>query len=167
MRLLNKIGLLAMISLCGCANYNVQQSGTTSKTLQASYPVYVVLSAENYLQQNQQVQAAFEKALSKRGVSVFAGETRLRESAAFALAQRLKLGYVLYPEVTKWEDHNTPWSTIRDKVNISVKVIEMGSGRLISQNVLEGKSTFWTMKNTAPDVIFPGLVSQYVGTLYE
>ena len=166
MRLLHKIGLFALIGLCGCASYNVQKTETGAKNLNRSEFVYLALASGGNAEQNKQVQAAFEKALSDQGVSVYAGRTLLSQAAVFALAKKMDNGYVLYSEIVKWEDHNTPWSTIRDKVSISVKVIEAGSGKILARDVLEGKSTFCTMKNTAPEAILPELVSQYVETLY-
>lgn len=151
-----------LIALAGCAGYHV-------KTVQAAAPtpspvrfVYIAMADGAYASGQGALQQAFLQAFKARGVRGQAGSAVLTEQAARTLARRLKTGYVLYPVITRWEDHNTPYSTLRDRVSVSVKVFQAPSGRLADARELEGKGPFWTFKNTTPDIILPGLAQQYV-----
>ncbi len=161
------LSAMLIASLTGCASYQVTTKNSRSVPLDSNRPVYIALTQGEYPQENQETQNTFVQEWRSYSKQVIPLKTPSSLREAIKKAQLLGEGYLVYPLVKQWEDHNTPWSTIRDKVQISVVLIDIKSGRILDKSVLNGKSTTWTMKNTTPSIILPNLVNRYIEPLYK
>lgn len=159
-------GILFFIML-GCASYSVNISPTKTLLLNREYPVYITLGQGQFTQENRELQEVLKSSFGLYSSQVLMGGIPLSLQAAFKLAQTMRSGYLVYPTIEKWEDHNTPWSTIRDKVVVQIILIDAQNMRVLNKSKLEGKSTTWTMKNDTPAAILPELIKQYVDGLYK
>ncbi len=153
--------------LLGCASYQVNSSQAVSANLEKNELVYIALTPGDFASENKQAQAALKTALSAQSVRAIVGNYPLSLNSALGVAQRIKAGYLMQVAVKKWEDHNTPWSTIRDKVVLEVVVMDTANKGVVRRDIVDGKSTTWTFKNNTPDVILPDMMQQYVEGLYK
>ena len=159
--------LLSAFILCGCASYQIDSGHGHMPYLEAGQPVYVAWASGTWLGENKALQKAFVQAFSSHTKKALSGRRPLSLDEAFALAQYLGKGYLVYPQIIKWEDNNTPWSTIRDKVSAEVIIVDMASMRVMSKHTLNGTGSMWSLKNLPPDIVLPELAQKYVTTLYK
>ena len=161
------LSAMLIASLTGCASYQVTTKNPRSVSLDSNRPVYIALTQGEYPQENQETQNTFVQEWKSYAVQVIPLGSSSSLTQSIQTAKALGDGYLVYPEVEQWEDHNTPWSTIRDKIQVSVVLIDIKSGQILDKSVLNGKSTTWTMKNTSPSIILPNLVNHYIEPLYK
>lgn len=161
------LSAMLIASLTGCASYQVTSKNPRTISLNSDQPIYIALAPGKYTQENKELQNAFVQGWGFYSTQVIPLKTPSSLVQAFQKTQVLGDGYLVYPIVEEWEDHNTPWTTIRDKVQISVVLIDIKRGRILDKSVLNGKSTTWTMKNTSPSIILPNLVNRYIEPLYK
>lgn len=160
------IVLIAVISCAACSTTQVK-STRRAPNLSRNLPVYVAVGKDKFPAENRQVQQFFVQALSPYLHPVFTAKKPLDLVYMGQVAQVLKTGYMVYPEILQWEDHNTPWTTVRDKVSIRITLIDAKSQRILYKEVVSGKSSLWRMRNEKPDVVAQELIEKFVTEIYE
>ena len=75
-------------------------------------------------------------------------------------------GYFVVPEILHWQDRNTEWSGIPDRVEIKIVVTHSQSGTVIASVVIAGKSKWATFGGDHPQDLLPEPIRQYVDGLY-
>ncbi len=75
-------------------------------------------------------------------------------------------GYIVVPTITHWEHRATAWSGLPSRASIKLVVFDAQNGKEISSNVIEGKSASFTLLATSPEELLPGLIDNYVDSLY-
>ena len=167
MRIIKTVVLL-IVSVCvlGCAGHQIDTKAKQPLRLDLSKPIYVAWADGEYQEENKEVQIQFKEALLPYAEQVFAGTRPLPLNSAFKLAQNLKEGYVIYPQITFWQDNNTPWTTKRDRVNVEIVLVDANSMQVIAKTTLQGKSSSFVFKNDTPAAILPQLAEAYVNNLY-
>ena len=148
--------------LAGCATAPVVSSDKPLPQLVQGQPVYVAIGQDNFPDENKQVQRLFVEAFTPYMKPIFQSQRPLSFMYMTKIADILKTGYIIYPEITQWEDHNTPWTTVRDKVTLRVTIIDAKSQRILFKDNLSGKSSLWRTRNEKPDVVANDLVNRFV-----
>ena len=74
--------------------------------------------------------------------------------------------YFVVPEILQWEDRNTEWSGIKDKLEIKVTVYDARHGKELSTTIISGKSKWMTSGGDHPQDLLPEPIGQYVESLY-
>ena len=88
--------------------------------------------------------------------------TEAKKNAADIHAQIL-----VYPVITHWEDRNTPWSGLRDKVRINVQVYDIGTCAMIDKTSLYATNRWLALVNAAPSNLLKKIIWPYVERLYR
>jgi hypothetical protein len=73
--------------------------------------------------------------------------------------------YYVVPEILHWEDRNTEWSGIPDRVEVKLVVYDSAKKEVASV-VISGKSKWATFGGDHPQDLLPAPMSQYVESLY-
>lgn len=120
-----------------------------------------------YAYSGQQVQHAFFESLSRFGAEVVLGETFQSIEDAKKQAQKVQAQILIYPIITHWEDRNTPWSGMRDKVRINVQVYSVADNKLIDKSSLYATNRWIALVNAAPANLLKKIVPSYVENLYQ
>lgn len=163
---MKKILCVVSLFLWGCAIGPVLKNAENIPTLAANRSVYVAQGQGSFSRENAQVQRMFAEALAPYTAQVFQSTGTVSFEQIATKAETLKNGYIFYIDVLQWEDHNTPWTTIRDKVTLHVSIIEVPSQRIVFDQPLQGKSELGFHNNT-PDVLAKQLVSKFVNKLFQ
>jgi hypothetical protein len=74
--------------------------------------------------------------------------------------------YIVIPTITHWEHRATAWSGLPSRASIKLTILDAQSGKEISSTVVEGKSASFTFLATSPEDLLPGLIDNYVDSLY-
>ena len=74
--------------------------------------------------------------------------------------------YFVVPQILQWEDRNTEWSGLPDRIEIKFVVIgAQGSGEIAS-TIISGKSKWATFGGDHPQDLLPEPIKQFVDGLY-
>ena len=76
-----------------------------------------------------------------------------------------KYSYYVVPEILHWEDRNTEWSGLPDRVEVRLVVYDNVQKELASV-VVSGKSKWATLGGDHPEDLLPEPFRQYVESLY-
>jgi hypothetical protein len=74
--------------------------------------------------------------------------------------------YLVVPEILHWEDRNTEWSGIPDRVEIKLVISNARSKVQLASIVILGKSKWATFGGDHPQDLLPHPIKQFVDSLY-
>ena len=74
--------------------------------------------------------------------------------------------YYVIREILHWEDRNTEWSGIKDKIEVKVSIYEGQSWKELASTVISGKSKWATFGGDHPQDLLPEPLMEYVESLY-
>jgi hypothetical protein len=74
--------------------------------------------------------------------------------------------YYVIPEILHWEDRNTEWSGISDKLEIKVSIYEGKSWNELASTIISGKSKWMTFGGDHPQDLLPEPLNKYIESLY-
>ena len=83
---------------------------------------------------------------------------------ALKSAKNKKYVYMIYPEITHWEDRNTAWSGRPSKASIVIRIVDVPSGKIIDSAVINARSSAFRMTDPSPEDALPEPVGQYVNS---
>ena len=161
-------GCCFLLFLGACAhNAPVPAEQLSSTHLLKKQMVYIARVPGSIEEANIPVQKAFVAALTPYTSQLVEGNRPIPSEYLPKIAGAMKTGYIFYPKVTQWEDHNTPWTTLRDKVTIEVLVMDVQSERVVVRRTLSGVSKLWVSRNEKPDVVARDLIVNFINELFE
>jgi len=74
--------------------------------------------------------------------------------------------YFVVPEITHWEDRNTEWSGIPDKIEIKISVFDNKDITPVASVLISGKSKWGTFGGDHPQDLLPEPISKFIKSLY-
>ena len=107
------------------------------------------------------VHSAFARYASNVEVS-----TECSDLDCLIVNQSTTVGYFVVPEILHWEDRNTEWSGIKDKLEIKLAVYDARDGTELSNTIISGKSKWVTFGGDHPQDLLPEPLNKYVESLY-
>lgn len=164
----------AAFLLAGCATADIERIGTASASsavFTAEQKVLVALPKDGVFQNikydysGQQVQQSFFEALSFTTGEVVPAERVMPLEEALAYAGKIGAQVLVYPVITHWEDRNTPWSGLRDKIRITVQVYSVGPNKVLDRTSLYATNRWFSFVNAAPANLLKKIVNPYVRQL--
>lgn len=166
----------ALFLLAGCATADIDRIGTVqaaAPVLSGEQKVLVALPKDGVYQNikydysGQQVQQAFFEALSfEAGNVVLANQVQSLDDS-LAYAGNIGAQVLVYPVITHWEDRNTPWSGLRDKIRVNVQVYSVASGKVLDRTSLYATNRWVSFVNAAPANLLKKVVNPYIKQLYR
>lgn len=173
-RLFTVLAVALFCSACATATVeklNVQNgvplnAGETQK-IYISLPKDGIYQNIKYEYSGQQVQHSFFEAFSRHSDDVILGEKVQNLTEAKKTAADIHAQILVYPVITHWEDRNTPWSGLRDKVRINVQVYDIGTGAMIDKTSLYATNRWLALVNAAPSNLLKKIIWPYVERLYR
>lgn len=165
---------VSVFVFAACATATIDNMGlVTNPKLNNAQKVFVALPQDGvyhnikYAYSGQQVQQAFFETLSQYSMEVVMAESFQSIEDAKKQAQKVQAQILIYPIITHWEDRNTPWSGLRDKVRLNVQVYSVVDNKLIDKSSLYATNRWLTFVNAAPANLLKRIVPPYVGNLYQ
>lgn len=86
---------------------------------------------------------------------------------AFESAKAVGSDYLIYSELVHWEDRATNWSTITDKIKVSIGIYRVSSRKLLDSVMIEGENSSWQFFNNPPQDILPDAIEEYAKKLFR
>ena len=159
---------LALFAAAGCT-VTLQMDPQTAAvpTLATGELIYVAKGKDKFPEETKIVQEFLAEQLTPYASRVFRSQSVVPFAYLSKVADAMQTGYVFYVETLQWEDHNTPWTTVRDKVKLKIIVVDARTQKILYQDTVYGRSTLWTMRNHQPDVVAEDLVKKLVADLFQ
>jgi len=92
------------------------------------------------------VQAALLSIFSE--VEMF--NTKNKEKAIH-LSKRQKVKYLVVPAILHWEDRNTPWSGVADKIEVKIEVFDMKTDKMVNNIIFKANNEWATLSDKPPE----------------
>lgn len=158
------LGLALLLGGCASAPVVQQAQGVH---LDRNQLIYVGQSQSAFPAENATSRQLFARALSGYAQQVFQSKGEIPVTLLPQIAQTMRGGYIFYIDVLQWEDHNTPWTTLRDKVTLRVMIIDVRTEKIVLDEQLKGVSKLWVARNEKPDVVAQDLITNFVNGLFK
>ena len=167
---------LAALLLVGCATANIErlsQPQDARAVLRGNEKVFVALPEDgvfeghHYTDSGKYVQQYFYDNLLRYTDNVVNATKVLSLDEAKAEAKKQNAEILIYPGIVHWEDRNTMWSGIRDKVRINVIVYSLVDNKTLDKTSLYATNAWFTFVQARPQNRLRTIIPPYVKALYE
>lgn len=166
------LGLVIAIFLTGCASTYQREIVTLpsaklerGKAVLIATPKNGIYNTTEYRASGQQTAAAVRAAFARFSDKV-AISSRCASIACLQSDSVNGVTYLVVPEILHWEDRNTEWSGIPDRVEVKLVIFDYRSNAEIASIVISGKSKWMTFGGDHPQDLLPEPIKQYVESLY-
>ncbi len=170
MRHIAIIGLICVVLSACTASYQQRNEYSAgggwmdrSSSVYVSQPMDGRYGTINYHGSGQTVQSVVSSAFS-RYLTRVSGGMRIESDFDEALlsAQDKGADYLVYPTILHWEDRNTVWSSIPDRVEISISIIDTATQDVVERRALKGRSAIVTLVGGTVSDLLPAPVNEFV-----
>lgn len=167
------ISLCVVLVLAGCADTHQLIRGDTSTTkltltdsVFISVPQDGAYGADVYSGSGQSTTQILFSAFAKRTRFATSGRSSQDFAAALQSARQADCQYLVFPTILHWEDRATEWSSIPDRVEVKVEVLDARTESVIASAVIQGKSGLATLGGDHPQDLLPEPIEEFVSSLY-
>lgn len=164
------VSLATLLSACA-ATYKHEVVSAPSAKLERGKAILIATpkngfyESKEYASSGRQAAAATQAAFAR-----FSNQVTISSRCADLTCLQSEGGptyaYYVVPEILHWEDRNTEWSGIPDRVEVKFLVADAKSAKEIASTVISGKSKWATFGGDHPQDLLPAPLKQYVGGLY-
>jgi len=176
MKIINTISLfLSFFVFSSCSSYQIDKyskNNQNTPNLSSSQVIFIALPENGkynnkiYSNSGKDTQQALNLIFSRYSDSVILGEISENLKNTKDIAIQEKADVLVYPTIYNWEDRNTAWSGITDKVTIDVQIISLKDNIVIDKTSLSSHSSWFTFTNEPPQKLLPKMFEEYVKQLY-
>ena len=168
--------LVAALLLVGCATASIEHlsnSQDRGAVLYGGEHVFVslpkdgVFEGHDYTDSGYYVQQYFYDNLLRYTDHIVCATTVLSFEAAKAEARKHNAQILIYPSIVHWEDRNTAWSGLKDKVRINVIVYSLQENKILDKTSLYATNAWLTFVQAAPQNRLKTIIPPYVKALYN
>ena len=106
------------------------------------------------------------QALLANGQKAIAANRREDLDAALVSAQQKGADYLAYSVILHWEDRATEWNFMSDEVRVELELIDVFSGEVQAQTMIEGRSGNATLGGDHPQDLLPEPLNKYFQQLF-
>ncbi|MBW1903633.1 MAG: DUF4823 domain-containing protein [Deltaproteobacteria bacterium] len=176
MRKLSTIGFVVLLLVqFGCTSYRIERTDNSNATqkIDRTGSAYVSVcedgryDAEIYLGSGMATAQVIMNEFLKYLTVVSIGKTQETYDEALKSALYGGYKYFIYPSIEQWEDHATEVTEIRDKLRLTIIVVETLSGEQLDLVMISGKSKFFTVGGDQPQDLLATPIRIYVNSLFE
>jgi hypothetical protein len=168
------LGLL-VLALAGCtASYRIDDiSGAQQVQLDPTHPVYVAVPQDGvygrtvYGGSGQIAAQSISLAFSRHATRIVTAERHVSREQALADARNMGAKYLVWPNITHWEQRATEWSGRPSRMALRIAIVDTENGDQILSTVIEGRSRIMSMTSTSPESLLRDPLANYAQGLYR
>lgn len=168
----NFIAILVAVNLLGCVSTYKQDVVTPigsklerGKAVLIATPKNGTYDKKEYQASGQQTASAVQSAFARFSDKVLIS-SRCSDLACLQSESANGYTYLVVPEIFHWEDRNTEWSGIPDRVEVKLVIFDSRSNSVVASIVISGKSKWATFGGDHPQDLLSEPIKQYVDSLY-
>jgi hypothetical protein len=151
------VPVVAAVLFLGCAYASTYPKAVgPHKEIASSARLWVltpsdgIYGTERYPGSGQSVARLTLAAVRKR-IPLAQSGRRLGEAEALKEGARRGVDFIVSPEILHWENRATPWSGMRDKVRVEIRLLSVRPPKLISRVVFESRNNSITLIDGRPE----------------
>jgi hypothetical protein len=166
---------LSVLVVSGCKSTYSEKDLTTEPPplLRSNSRVYVAIPFDATFKKNvaqgsgkQTAQALFA-AFNRYTKSVYLGKFPESVSEALDSARRMNAEYLVYPNLTKWEDRATEWSGRRDRMEVKIDLIDLNDSKVMFSREISATGKWMTDGGDTPNDLLEQPAEEYVNALFR
>lgn len=166
--------VFVMMFLGGCADSHqlIKSNESAVTRLSPSDAIFIgvpedgVYGTSVYRGSGQNTAQILYSAFAKHTGSVKVGNSRQTFDEALFSTRAAGHKYLLFPTILHWEDRATEWSSIPDKVELKLDLVDVASGNSIIFVIVKAVSGIATLGGDHPQDLLPIPVDEFVSSLY-
>ena len=164
---MKKILLICLFALTGCATNNVSFTNTNQK-IKAESSVYIAKPTDGKYESKEYdgsgaiLQSKLVNHFSEVSNDVMYANSVKTNDQNIKDAKANNASVLVVPQITLWEDRNTPWSGKRDKVKLILTSYDVSKNKTMNRAVLYGTNRWFTFVNNRPSVLLDAMISKYL-----
>jgi hypothetical protein len=164
--------ILSTLMMSGCAaSYKQNSLSQPSAKLLKGRSVVIATPTNGSYESKTYIASGKTTALATRAAfAKFSNNTKVIAACADISCLKNSVStdfdYYVIPEILHWEDRNTEWSGISDKLEIKVSVYEGKSWNELASTIISGKSKWMTFGGDHPQDLLPEPLNKYIESLY-
>jgi hypothetical protein len=82
-------------------------------------------------------------------------------------ARDLSYEYLAFPTILKWQDRQTEWTGVRDKLQLKIDLIAVNSGEVVRTTTIDGKGKWMTDGDETPQDMLAEPIDKFVRTMFR
>jgi hypothetical protein len=161
--------------LVGCKSTYSEKTVTTAPPpiLKSTTRVYIATPFDASYKKKvaqgsgKQTSQALAVAFGRYGRSVYTGKLPEGLTEALESARKYNVDYLVYPNIINWEDHDTEWSGVRDRLEIKIDLIEAGTGEVAFSREISSIGKWMTDGGETPGDLLATPCEEFVNALYR
>ncbi|SEI96085.1 DUF4823 domain-containing protein [Paraburkholderia diazotrophica] len=169
------IALCVALTACTASyqNQDLAGSGAIPTHLSASSLVYVAMPADGayestvYPGSGRTTAQAVAAAFARHGSAVTIADATAPRERVIADARAAGAQFAAVPVISHWEPRATEWSGRPSRMSVSLAMIDVPSGAVVSNVELSGRSRIISFTSTSPDSLLREPIGKYVDGLYS
>jgi len=113
-----------------------------------------------------QARNAMSIAVSRHAKRVSTIEQFMTEADARTDAKRQNADYLIYLDILNWEERQTAWSGLPDRMEIHIRTIDAKNGRVVDDLIVMGNSKWATLGGDHVDDLLPKPFTNYADSIF-
>lgn len=109
---------------------------------------------------------AVETALAPRAGRIVRASSPEDIEDALATARGAELDYVLQTEILAWEDHETAFTGVPDRISLKFEIYDAASGEELVSKTVQEKTTWAKTAADRPEFLLPEPVEEFMQTAF-
>lgn len=162
-----------VLFLAGCGGAEVKPKSNSlhslldkKKVVLISTPADGSFATKPYVGSGAIAADAIKKAFAKIGVTAVVTD-QCHAATCFALDDIKKYGYYLRPEIVQWEDRETEWTGMPDKVEIQITIYDLETRAVVGLHSYAERSSKWVKPGHLPQDLLAKPTRAYIKSLYR
>ena len=92
--------------------------------------------------------------------------TKNREKAIL-LSKEQNARFLIIPSILHWEDRNTPWSGIADKIEIKIEIMDIATEKVVNSIIFRAHNEWATLTDQPPEDLLNGKFNEAIISLFN
>ncbi len=164
-----------LLGLAGCADSHMVTRQTSAGAILVKSNDLVLVTESKDGQYGSKVYAG-SGAMTSRMVAAALAEYPFRVEAisghmsyemAIQVGQSKHASHLIYPTILSWEDRATEWSSLPDKVEVKLEIIDLASGSKVDGCLIKGKSGLATFGGDHPQDLLPKPIAEFFASVFN
>jgi hypothetical protein len=167
--------LFLLLFPLGCKSTYSEKTVTTAPppTLKSTTRVYIATPFDASYKEKvaqgsgKQTAQALAVAFGRYGRSVYTGKLPEGFAEALESARKYNVDYLVYPNIINWEDHETEWSGVRDRLEVKIDLIAVPTGEVAFSREVSSIGKWMTDGGQTPGDLLATPCEGFVNALYR
>lgn len=85
---------------------------------------------------------------------------------AIILCKQQKINLLVVPTILHWEDRNTPWSGVADKIEVKIEVFNVTLDRAVNSIIFKANNEWATLTDKPPEDLLNGEFNKAIADMF-